>query len=154
RRRRDRTRVACRPGPIPRAPRPPRAGGPLLPGGRRRPGRSDRDRHVRTLTGAPGPPGRADEGAEAHECAHSGGGGRAGTHVIPTQLLEENVVNIVRNGRGESLTPAIFGPHFHEYGIVGQSPAIAEIIQRIQLVSATRSTVLITGETGTGKELV
>jgi transcriptional regulator with GAF, ATPase, and Fis domain len=63
-------------------------------------------------------------------------------------------VNTVRNGRGESLTPAIFGPHFHEYGIVGQSRAIAEVIQRIHLVSATRSTVLITGETGTGKELV
>ena len=63
-------------------------------------------------------------------------------------------MNTVRNGRGESLTPAIFGPHFHEYGIVGQSQAIAEVIQRIQLVSATRSTVLITGETGTGKELV
>ena len=40
------------------------------------------------------------------------------------------------------------------YGIVGQSRAIADVIRRIELVSATRSTVLITGETGTGKELV
>jgi transcriptional regulator with GAF, ATPase, and Fis domain len=46
------------------------------------------------------------------------------------------------------------GPHFQRYGIVGQSRAIAEVIHRIELVSATRSTVLITGETGTGKELV
>jgi len=46
------------------------------------------------------------------------------------------------------------GPHFQRYGIVGQSRAIAEVIRRIELVSATRSTVLITGETGTGKELV
>ena len=46
------------------------------------------------------------------------------------------------------------GPHFERYGIVGQSRAIAEVIRRIELVSATRSTVLITGETGTGKELV
>jgi len=46
------------------------------------------------------------------------------------------------------------GPHFQRYGIVGHSRAIAEVIHRIELVSATRSTVLITGETGTGKELV
>jgi transcriptional regulator with GAF, ATPase, and Fis domain len=46
------------------------------------------------------------------------------------------------------------GPHFERYGIVGHSQAIAEVIRRIELVSATRSTVLITGETGTGKELV
>ena len=40
------------------------------------------------------------------------------------------------------------------YGIVGASRAIAEVIRQIDLVSAVRSTVLITGETGTGKELV
>ena len=40
------------------------------------------------------------------------------------------------------------------YGIVGRSRAVAEVLRRIELVSATRSTVLITGETGTGKELV
>jgi transcriptional regulator with GAF, ATPase, and Fis domain len=42
----------------------------------------------------------------------------------------------------------------HRHGIVGQSRAIDELIRRIELVSFTRSTVLITGETGTGKELV
>ena len=46
------------------------------------------------------------------------------------------------------------GQHFHRYGIVGHSRAVADVIRRIELVSATRSTVLITGETGTGKELV
>jgi transcriptional regulator with GAF, ATPase, and Fis domain len=50
--------------------------------------------------------------------------------------------------------PTIVGNHFHDYGIVGQSRAIAAVIRRVELVSATRSTVLITGETGTGKELV
>jgi transcriptional regulator with GAF, ATPase, and Fis domain len=40
------------------------------------------------------------------------------------------------------------------YGIVGQSRAIGDVIRRIELVSSTRSTVLISGETGTGKELV
>ncbi len=39
-------------------------------------------------------------------------------------------------------------------GIVGQGPRFAEIVERIARVSATDATVLITGETGTGKELV
>jgi transcriptional regulator with GAF, ATPase, and Fis domain len=46
------------------------------------------------------------------------------------------------------------GEHVERYGLVGQSPALAEVTRRIELVAATRSTVLITGETGTGKELV
>jgi transcriptional regulator with GAF, ATPase, and Fis domain len=46
------------------------------------------------------------------------------------------------------------GQQAQRYGIVGHSRAIADVIRRIELVSATRSTVLITGETGTGKELV
>lgn len=53
-----------------------------------------------------------------------------------------------------SLSSTIVGRYFHEYGIVGESAGIAEVVRRIALVSSTRSTVLITGETGTGKELV
>src|SRR5947208_5707600 len=43
---------------------------------------------------------------------------------------------------------------FDHYGIVGRSRAMQEVIDRAELVSETKSTVLITGETGTGKELV
>ena len=43
---------------------------------------------------------------------------------------------------------------FDHYGIVGRSRAIEDVIKRAELVAATKSTVLITGETGTGKELV
>ena len=43
---------------------------------------------------------------------------------------------------------------FDHYGIVGRSRAMQEVIQRAELVAETKSTVLITGETGTGKELV
>jgi DNA-binding NtrC family response regulator len=43
---------------------------------------------------------------------------------------------------------------FDHYGIVGRSRAMEEVIRRAELVSETKSTVLITGETGTGKELI
>ena len=43
---------------------------------------------------------------------------------------------------------------FDHYGIVGCSHAMQGVIARIELVARTKSTILITGETGTGKELV
>ena len=43
---------------------------------------------------------------------------------------------------------------FDHYGIVGCSPTIRAVIERIDRVAQTKSTVLVTGETGTGKELV
>jgi DNA-binding NtrC family response regulator len=43
---------------------------------------------------------------------------------------------------------------FDHYGIIGRSRAMDDIIRRAERVADTKSTVLITGETGTGKELV
>jgi DNA-binding NtrC family response regulator len=43
---------------------------------------------------------------------------------------------------------------FNHYGIVGRSRVMEEVIRKAELVAETKSTVLITGETGTGKELV
>jgi DNA-binding NtrC family response regulator len=43
---------------------------------------------------------------------------------------------------------------FDHYGIVGRSRAVQEVVRTAKLVAQARSTVLITGETGTGKELV
>ena len=43
---------------------------------------------------------------------------------------------------------------FNHYGIVGRSGAIQKVIRTLELVAESKSTVLITGETGTGKEMV
>ncbi|MBP1634394.1 MAG: zraR 3 [Acidobacteria bacterium] len=43
---------------------------------------------------------------------------------------------------------------FNHYGIVGRSPAIQRTLRTLELVAASKSTVLVTGETGTGKEMV
>ena len=40
------------------------------------------------------------------------------------------------------------------HGILGKSPALEKILEKIQLVGPSKATVLLTGETGTGKELV
>jgi DNA-binding NtrC family response regulator len=39
---------------------------------------------------------------------------------------------------------------FNHYGIVGRSRMMQEVLQRCDLVAQSKSTVLITGETGTG----
>jgi two-component system response regulator AtoC len=43
---------------------------------------------------------------------------------------------------------------FSHYGLVGKSRAIRQVIEQAELVAESKSTVLVTGETGTGKELV
>jgi len=42
---------------------------------------------------------------------------------------------------------------FNHYGIIGRSRAIQDLIHKLELVARSKSTILITGETGTGKEL-
>jgi formate hydrogenlyase transcriptional activator len=43
----------------------------------------------------------------------------------------------------------------HEFGdIVGESPALRAVLKKVETVANTDSTVLICGETGTGKELI
>ena len=43
---------------------------------------------------------------------------------------------------------------FNHYGIVGRSKRMQEVINTAEVVAQSKSTVLITGETGTGKEMV
>ncbi|MBI3757703.1 MAG: sigma-54-dependent Fis family transcriptional regulator [Deltaproteobacteria bacterium] len=60
------------------------------------------------------------------------------------QALEQEVARLAPNLKTRQ--------HFH--GIVGQSPAMREVFQRVSAAGAARGTVLIIGESGTGKELV
>src|SRR5580692_11753872 len=46
------------------------------------------------------------------------------------------------------------GPNTRSQQIVGNSPALELVLEQVQLVGPTDSTVLILGETGTGKELI
>lgn len=39
-------------------------------------------------------------------------------------------------------------------GIVGNSPALTDVLDKVQLVAPSKATVLLEGETGTGKELI
>lgn len=43
---------------------------------------------------------------------------------------------------------------FHPANIIGESKRMKEVYEAIEMVSRTRSTVLLRGETGTGKELI
>ena len=49
--------------------------------------------------------------------------------------------------------PEISSAHCFE-GIVGKSQALQRVLQQVEIVAPTNSTVLLHGETGTGKELV
>jgi formate hydrogenlyase transcriptional activator len=62
------------------------------------------------------------------------------------------VVGIDVNVNEEIHTEDDLGPGFE--GIVGQSAALRGILQQVEMVAPTDSTVLLLGETGTGKELI
>src|SRR6185369_17250716 len=46
------------------------------------------------------------------------------------------------------------GCHEYDHEIVGDSPKLKRVLEQVESVAPTDSTVLILGETGTGKELV
>ena len=54
----------------------------------------------------------------------------------------------------EHLAREGYGPYAESLGIVGASPGIRKLGERIRALAKSQATVLILGETGTGKELV
>ncbi len=60
-----------------------------------------------------------------------------------TRLKEEN-----------RLLKESLGKHFDRQNIIGQSPAMINLLETVAQVAPSEATVLITGESGTGKELI
>ena len=50
--------------------------------------------------------------------------------------------------------PGESGVENDPHGIIGNSEALRSVLQQVEMVAPTDSTVLIQGETGTGKELI
>ena len=66
----------------------------------------------------------------------------------------EKLKKKVRDALEKKVRDALEQRRLREYDMVGESPEINALKERIARVATTSSTVLITGESGTGKELV
>ncbi|MBV9927508.1 MAG: sigma 54-interacting transcriptional regulator, partial [Acidobacteria bacterium] len=74
-----------------------------------------------------------------------------------SQVDSENSLRSLASGEltfngNSSLTEPVATPSF--LGVVGQSSGLRNVLQLAKVVAATSSTVLLLGETGTGKELI
>ena len=76
--------------------------------------------------------------------AFTGAGNRAATYFPKVSEVEDQQVY---------LEPEISAEYCFE-GIIGKSSAIHKVLEQVAIVAPTDSTVLLHGETGTGKELV
>ncbi len=69
-----------------------------------------------------------------------------GWEVVPPEAAERRTLeHLAREG---------YGPCAETLGLVGRSPGVRELGERIRALARSQATVLILGETGTGKELV
>ncbi|MCL7970265.1 MAG: sigma-54 dependent transcriptional regulator [marine benthic group bacterium] len=69
------------------------------------------------------------------------------TKPVDPELLSRKVAELLES------RPAAW-PEFSSLGMVGRSPAMRDVYEAVQRVAPSDATVLVTGETGTGKELV
>ncbi len=86
---------------------------------------------------------------------------RAGAYdYIMKPIIHEEIKQIVRNALRQKglqaenvLLKRELGKDYDFSSIIGESPALKSIIEEVKKVADARSTVLLLGETGTGKEL-
>ena len=76
-------------------------------------------------------------------------GSWASTPFSRNGFIPEETPDIRTGGVG-----SMAGPHRIFEGIIGNSPALWSVLKQAELVAPTDSTVMIQGETGTGKELI
>src|SRR3954462_1452988 len=67
--------------------------------------------------------------------------------------MNGSAVSVLNEVRGSVADGPRLGPASRQRPIVGQSASLKRALERVEQVAATDSTVLLLGETGTGKEL-
>jgi two-component system response regulator AtoC len=75
-------------------------------------------------------------------------------HYLTKPVEEADLVALVRNLLNRSGHALPTQQPDQDFGIIGESRAIRELLHTVELVAPAPSTVQITGESGTGKELV
>ena len=68
--------------------------------------------------------------------------------------ISKQARDTLSGGHGKLHLAERIRPEKGDEAIVGRSPALREVLQLVEMVAASDSTVLLLGETGTGKELV
>ncbi|MEW6671248.1 MAG: sigma-54 dependent transcriptional regulator [Thermodesulfobacteriota bacterium] len=70
------------------------------------------------------------------------------------RLTIERAVEHLRLKEENRMLKESLGKHFDRRNIIGQSPAITRLLETVAQVAPSEATVLITGESGTGKGLI
>jgi formate hydrogenlyase transcriptional activator len=68
--------------------------------------------------------------------------------------LTEAFEDAFEEAAGGACRPELIASSGAAFGLVGESPAMRRVLDRLARVAATGATVLVSGETGTGKELI